>query len=51
VMIPPAPEGYVWSLGLLYLVTAIVVLVLYFPCRWFAGVKRRRKDVRFLSYL
>lgn len=51
VMIPPAPEGYVWSLGLLYLVFAIVVLVLYFPCRWFAGLKQRRKDIGFLSYL
>jgi hypothetical protein len=51
VMIPPAPEGYVWSLGLLYLVTVIVVLVLYFPCRWFAGVKQRRKGIHFLSYL
>lgn len=51
VMIPQAPEGYVWSLGLLYLVWAIVVIALYFPCRWFAGVKQRHKDVRLLSYL
>jgi uncharacterized membrane protein len=51
VMIPPAPQGYVWSLGLLYLVWAMAVVALYFPCRWFAGVKQRRKDVRFLSYL
>jgi uncharacterized membrane protein len=51
VMIPPAPEGYVWSLGLLYLVWAIVLVALYFPCRWFAGVKQRRKDIGFLSYL
>src|SRR5262245_45322114 len=50
-MIPPAPPGYVWSLGLLYLVWAIVVAVLYFPCRWFAGLKQRRKDIGFLSYL
>jgi hypothetical protein len=51
VMIPSAPEGYVWSLGLLYLVFAIVVVALYFPCRWFAGLKQRRKDIAFLSYL
>jgi len=25
--------------------------VLYFPCRWFAGLKQRRKDIGFLSYL
>lgn len=51
VMIPPAPEGYVWSLGLLYLVYAIAIVLLYFPCRWYAGLKQRRKDVAFLSYL
>ena len=51
VMNPPSPPGYVWSLGLLYLVWVIVVTVLYVPCRWFAGLKQRRKDVGFLSYL
>lgn len=33
------PAGYMWSLPLLYLVTAIVVIVLYFPCRWYAAKK------------
>jgi uncharacterized membrane protein len=51
VMIPPAPAGYVWSLGLLYLVYAVAIMLLYFPCRWFAGLKVRRKDIVFLSYL
>jgi uncharacterized membrane protein len=51
VMNPPSPAGYVWSLGLLYLVWVIVVAVLYLPCRWFAGVKQQRKDIGFLSYL
>jgi uncharacterized membrane protein len=51
VMNPPAPAGYVWSLGLLYLVWLIVVAVLYIPCRWFAGLKERRKDITVLSYL
>jgi uncharacterized membrane protein len=51
VMNPPAPPGYVWSLGLLYLVWVIVVTLLYIPCRWFAGLKQRRKDIGFLSYL
>lgn len=46
----PAPDGYRWSLGLLYLVTTLVVVVLYFPCRWFAELKKRRKDA-WLSYL
>jgi len=51
VMNPPSPPGYVWSLGLLYLVWVIVVVALYLPCRWFAGLKQRRKDIGFLSYL
>jgi hypothetical protein len=51
VMVPPAPPGYVWSLGLLYVVWLTVVAVLFFPCRWFATLKRRRKDIEFLSYL
>ena len=46
----PVPEGYLWSLGLLYLVFAIAVALLYLPCRWFAELKSRRRDV-WLSYL
>jgi hypothetical protein len=33
-----------------YLVWAIVVMVLYPLCRWYAGVKQRRTDA-WLSYL
>ena len=47
---PQAPEAYVWSLGLLYLVFAIAVAILYFPCRWFAGLKARSRTA-WLSYL
>lgn len=36
VFIPPADR---WSLGLLYLVFAIVVAALYLPCRWYAARK------------
>ena len=39
---PPVPEGYAWSLILLYLVFALYVIVLYFPCRWFARVRSER---------
>src|SRR5262245_9498716 len=31
---PPVPEGYTWSLGLLYVVFTLCVIALYFPCRW-----------------
>jgi uncharacterized membrane protein len=38
-MNPPAPEGYMWSLGLLYAVFVVVVALLYVPCRWYARTK------------
>jgi len=48
--IPPPPEGYVWSLGLLYAVWAAVVWALFFPTRWFAALKARRRG-GWTSYL
>jgi hypothetical protein len=45
-----APPGWGLSLPAIYLVWAIVVLILYPLCRWFAGVKQRRNDP-WLSYL
>jgi uncharacterized membrane protein len=47
---PPAPDGYTWSLGLLYLVWAIAVVLLYFASRWYADLKARRGDW-WLKYL
>lgn len=47
---PPPPPGYVWSLPLLYLVWAVTIATLYFPCRWFAALKTRRRSV-WLQYL
>lgn len=44
------PEGYRWSLGLLYLVFVLCVTALYFPCRWFARVRATRSSA-LLSYL
>jgi uncharacterized membrane protein len=46
----PAPDGYQWSLWLLYLVTAIAVAILYLACRWYARVKRESRHP-LLSYL
>jgi uncharacterized membrane protein len=47
---PPPPDGYTWSLGLLYLVWAVAIALLYVACRWFADLKARRNDawLRFL---
>jgi len=47
----PSPTGYTWSLGLLYLVWAIAIVMLYFPSRWYADLKARRTDLRWLKYL
>jgi uncharacterized membrane protein len=43
------PPNYGVSLPMVYLIWIGVVLVLYPPCRWFAGVKQRRRDA-WLSY-
>ncbi len=47
---PPAPDGYRWGLPLLYAVWAVAVVLLFVACRWFAGVKARRRDP-WLRYL
>ena len=44
------PDGHKWGLLLLYLVFVIVIALLYAPCRWFAGVKARRREA-WLRYL
>ena len=44
------PPGYGYDLWVTYLVWIAVVAAMYPFCRWFAGVKRRRKDW-WLSYL
>ena len=41
---PPPPEGYPWSLPLLYGVWAVAIAVLYVTCRWFADLKARRQE-------
>jgi uncharacterized membrane protein len=41
---PPPPDGYTWSLPLLYLVWAIALVPLYIACRWYADLKSRRRD-------
>jgi hypothetical protein len=37
------PPEHRWRLPLLYVVFVTVIILLYFPCRWFAGVKARRQ--------
>ena len=44
------PNGYGHNLPFIYLMWITAVLILYLPCRWWAGLKKRRKDWG-LSYL
>jgi uncharacterized membrane protein len=46
----PAPEGWSLSLPGIYVAWVVVLVVLYLPCRWFAGVKARHPG-GWLSYL
>jgi uncharacterized membrane protein len=40
-----------FGLGVVYLVWFVVILLLYLPCRWYAELKARRRDLVLLSYL
>jgi len=40
-----APEGFGFWLAGTYLITLIAMALLYFSCKWFADLKRRRKDL------
>ncbi|MBA2626697.1 MAG: hypothetical protein H0U85_01665 [Gemmatimonadales bacterium] len=44
------PPGWGFSLPVVYLVWALVVVLMYPLCRWFAALKQRRPDP-WLSYL
>jgi uncharacterized membrane protein len=47
---PPPPDGYTWSLPLLYLVWAIAIAILYPLCAWYARYKATHRSA-WLSYL
>jgi uncharacterized membrane protein len=47
---PEPPDGYTWSLALLYLVWALTIVVLYFPCSRFAEVKATSRAI-WLKYI
>lgn len=42
--------GYGHNLPFIYLMWVVAVVILYFPCKWYAGVKARSKNP-WLSYL
>jgi len=47
---PPPPPDAGFSLPVVYLVWIGVVAAFYPACRWFADLKRRRRDLTWLSY-
>ena len=51
VLAGPLPPGYEPSLPRAYAAWAVVIVVLYFPCRWYAAYKRAHPDNRWLAYL
>jgi len=46
-----APPGWGYSLLIVYLIWALVVIALYPACRWYAALKQRRPDSPWLRYL
>ncbi len=46
----PNPPGYGHGLPFIYAMWALVIVLLYFPCAWYAELKARRKDW-WLSYI
>ncbi|HWR34502.1 MAG TPA: heparan-alpha-glucosaminide N-acetyltransferase domain-containing protein [Clostridia bacterium] len=49
-LLNPMPSGYGHSLPFIYAAWILIVFALYFPCKWFADVKQRRRDW-WLSYM
>jgi uncharacterized membrane protein len=47
----PWLKGYGFSLGIVYLVWLLVVLMLYPLCKWYDGYKQSHKEKWWLSYL
>lgn len=45
------PEEHRWSLGLLYLVFLVDIILLYFICRWYAKYKFAHPEIKWLKYL
>jgi hypothetical protein len=49
--VQPHPAHYGYGLPVVYLMWAVVVATLYYPCRWYMNFKARHRDWSWLSYL
>lgn len=47
----PPPPGYGHNLPFIYLMWLTALVILYFPCRWYVGVRRRRQDLWIVRYI
>ncbi|HEX4581747.1 MAG TPA: heparan-alpha-glucosaminide N-acetyltransferase domain-containing protein [Acidobacteriaceae bacterium] len=47
----PHPAHYGHGLPVVYLMWAVVLAALYYPCRWYMNLKARHRDWNWLSYL
>jgi uncharacterized membrane protein len=47
----PPPPGYGLNLGPIFVIWIVLNILLYVPCRWFAGYKRTHRSQRWVSYL
>jgi uncharacterized membrane protein len=46
-----APATYGYPLVFVYAIWLLMLVILYFPCRWYAGFKSRHRDWPLLSYV
>ena len=49
--VQPHPANYGYGLPVVYLMWAVVLAILYYPCRWYMNLKVRHRDRNWLSYL
>lgn len=47
----PPPPGYGHNLPFIYLMWLTALVILYFPCRWYEGVRQRRQDLWIVRYI
>jgi hypothetical protein len=47
----PPPDGYGHNLGFIWLMWLLALVILYFPCKWYMGVRKRRQDLWIVRYI
>ncbi|HUR37304.1 MAG TPA: heparan-alpha-glucosaminide N-acetyltransferase domain-containing protein, partial [Terriglobales bacterium] len=47
----PPPPGYGHNLGFIWFAWLLALVILYFPCKWYVGVRQRRQDLWIVRYI